>query len=119
MNVHTPYENGLRHWMTPIKYRTLLIVTTGHLSQDTQVLLTRKSSQGALHPVILAVTKGRQTNLVKSFFQAKAYHSWQRHTVLDEMSIRTLPTNPLQIVFKIVLNSKVIAKSIIDPDDKF
>ena len=36
-----------------------------------------------------------------------------------EMLIRTVPTTVLQIYYKITLNSKVIIKSIIDPDDCF
>ena len=38
---------------------------------------------------------------------------------IGEMLIRTLPTSLLQIFCKIILNSKVIVKSIIDPDDNF
>ena len=36
-----------------------------------------------------------------------------------EMLIRTLPTTFLQIFSKIILNSKVSVKSILDPDDNF
>ena len=36
-----------------------------------------------------------------------------------EMSIRTLPTTLLQILYTTILNIKVIAKSNIDPDDNF
>ena len=35
------------------------------------------------------------------------------------MLIKTLSTNLLQIIYKIIFNSKVIVKSIIDPDDNF
>ena len=35
------------------------------------------------------------------------------------MLIRILPTTPLQIFCKIILNSQVIVKSIIGPDDNF
>ena len=34
-----------------------------------------------------------------------------------EMLMRTLPTSLLELFCKIILNSKVIAKSTIDPDD--
>ena len=34
-----------------------------------------------------------------------------------EMLIRTLPTTLLQIFCKIILNSKIIVQSILDPDD--
>ena len=33
--------------------------------------------------------------------------------------MKTLPTSVLQMIFKIIPNSKVIIKNIIDPDDNF
>ena len=36
-----------------------------------------------------------------------------------EILIRTLATTPLQIFFKIILDTEVIIKSMIDPDDNF
>ena len=42
-----------------------------------------------------------------------------REIVDGEMLIRTLPATLLQIFRKIILNSKVIVKSISGPDDNF
>ena len=47
----------------------------------------------------------------------KQKHSFENF--VREMLIRTLSTNLLQIFCEIFLNSKVIVKSIIDPDDNF
>ena len=35
------------------------------------------------------------------------------------MFIKTLPTTPLQIVCEMVLNSKVMVKSLVNPDNNF
>ena len=63
-----------------------------------------------INPLILTTSKS-------SLMISMKRHSWE--TFEEGMSLRTLPTTLLQIFRKIIFNSKVIAKSIKDPDDNF
>ena len=70
------------------------------------------ASFSRFNPLMLTVAKSSLTILM-IFCRQK-----QIQKIFDEdMSIRTLPTTLLQIFCKISFNSKVIVKSIIDPDE--
>ena len=69
-------------------------------------------SQRDFNPLMLTAAKTSLTILMKSSGFSTIGKIFE-----GEMLIRTLPTTLLQIFCKIILNSKVIVKSIIDPDD--
>ena len=68
--------------------------------------------------------KAPRNNLTISISGISQFQVYQAKQLLGKyfeggMLIRTLPATFLQIFCKIILNSKVIVKNIIDPDDNF
>ena len=87
-----------------------------HSKLEHERRLDIKSSSNLLNRLMLRADKGSRTILIWRFAY-KGIITFIRKEIDEEMSIRALSTTLLQVVYKIILLSKVVVKSIIIADD--